>query len=79
MRMASGSLNVRRSRAVSASYARMGVKELWIIDPDEKEVAVYRFDQDPADPVATLSGEMEVSSPLSPGLAITLPDIFRRG
>jgi Uma2 family endonuclease len=28
-------------------YARMGVKELWIIDPDQKEVAVYRFDQDP--------------------------------
>ena len=60
-------------------YARMGVKELWIIDPDKKEVAIYRFDQDPTDPVATLSGEMEVSSPLLPGLAIALPDIFRRG
>ena len=60
-------------------YARMGVKELWIIDPDEKEVAVYRFDQDPTDPVGTLSREMEVSSPLLPGLTIALPDIFRRG
>ena len=28
-------------------YARMGVKELWIIDPDQKSVTVYRFDQDP--------------------------------
>ena len=28
-------------------YARMGVKELWIIDPEPKEVAIYRFDQDP--------------------------------
>jgi len=60
-------------------YARMGVKELWIIDPDQRDVTVYRFDQDPTDPVATLSGQGEVSSPLLPGLTIALPDIFRRG
>src|SRR5262249_19858888 len=36
-------------------YARMGVKELWIIDPEPKEVAVYRFDQDTTEPVAKLS------------------------
>jgi Uma2 family endonuclease len=59
-------------------YARMGVKELWIIDPEEKDVAVYRFDQDPTEPVTTLSGEMEVNSPLLPDLKISLPDIFRR-
>ena len=46
--------------------ARMGVKELWIIDPEEKDVAVYRFDQDPTELVTTHSGEMEASSPLPP-------------
>ena len=60
-------------------YARMGVKELWIIDPDQKELALYRFDQDPIEPMAKLGGQEEVSSPLLPGLAIRLPDIFRRG
>jgi Uma2 family endonuclease len=60
-------------------YARVGVKELWIIDPEEKEVAVYRFDRDTTDPVATLAGESAVSSPLLPDLKIALPDIFRRG
>lgn len=60
-------------------YARLGVKELWIIDPDEKEVTVYRFDQDLTDPVARLDGEGVVNSPLMPGLTITLSDIFRRG
>jgi Uma2 family endonuclease len=60
-------------------YARMGVKELWITDPDQSGVTVYRFDQDPTDPVATLSGQGEVSSPLLPGLTIALADIFRRG
>jgi Uma2 family endonuclease len=60
-------------------YARMGIKELWIIDPDQKDVIVYRFDQDPADPVEKISGQGEVSSPLLPGLKISLQDIFRRG
>ena len=60
-------------------YARMGVKELWIIDPDQRGVTVYRFDQDPTDPVATLSGQGEVRAPLLPGLTIALPDVFRRG
>lgn len=60
-------------------YARAGVKELWIIDPDQKEVLVYRFDQDAAEPVAKLGGQEELISPLLPGLAIRLPEIFRRG
>jgi Uma2 family endonuclease len=60
-------------------YARMGVKELWIIDPEPKEVVVYRFDQDPIEPVVKLSGQEEISSPLLPGLAIRLSEIFRPG
>ena len=60
-------------------YARMGVKELWIIDPDQKEVTVYRFDQDPTALVAKISGQGDVSSPLLPGLTIPPQDIFRRG
>jgi Uma2 family endonuclease len=57
----------------------MGIKELWIIDPDQKDVTVYRFDQDPIDPVGKLTGQEEVSSPLLPELKIPLQDIFRRG
>jgi Uma2 family endonuclease len=60
-------------------YARVGVKELWIIDPDQKEVAVYRFDQDPAESVAIVGDQEEIASPLLPGLAIGLPEIFRHG
>jgi Uma2 family endonuclease len=61
------------------TYARMGIRELWIVDPDQKDVIVYRFDQDPIDPVGKLSGRVEVSSPLLPELKIPLQDIFRRG
>jgi Uma2 family endonuclease len=60
-------------------YARMGIKELWIIDPDQKEVTIYRFDQDPTNPVAKLSGEENLSSPLLPGLNIAFQEVFRRG
>jgi Uma2 family endonuclease len=59
--------------------ARMGLKELWIIDPEVQEVVVYRFDSDPIEPVAKLSGEQEISSPLLPGLAIRLPEVLRPG
>jgi Uma2 family endonuclease len=60
-------------------YARMGVKELWIIDPETKELAVYRFDRDPIDPVAKLSELDQVNSALLPGLALGLSEIFRPG
>lgn len=52
-------------------YARIGIKELWIIDPDQKEVAVYRFDQDTTDPVTKIGGQAAASSPLLPGLDCT--------
>jgi Uma2 family endonuclease len=57
----------------------MGVKELWIIDPEPKEVAVYRFDQDTTEPVAKLGGQEELNSPLLPNLAIRISEIFRPG
>ena len=60
-------------------YARIGVKELWIIDPDQIEISVYRFDQDSNEPVAKLNGRQAISSPLLPGLSIQLPEIFRHG
>jgi len=60
-------------------YARMGIKELWIIDPDLEEIAFYRFDEDPAEPVNKLRQQGTASSPLLPGIRIALQDIFRRG
>jgi len=61
------------------TYARMGVKELWIIDPEPKELTVYRFDQDPSEPVMKHSEHEEVTSPLLSGIVIGLAEIFRAG
>jgi Uma2 family endonuclease len=57
----------------------LGVKELWIVDPEPKDVTVYCFDQDPIEPVAKLSGQKQVTPPLLPGIAIELSEIFRPG
>jgi hypothetical protein len=32
-----------------------------MIDPDQQQNTVYRFDQDPADPIEKFSGEGEIS------------------
>jgi len=50
-----------------------------IIDPDQIDISVYRFDQDSKEPVAKFNGQQEISSPLLRGLSIRLPEIFRRG
>ena len=68
--------NVSR-RLLSVCWATLN--PVWIIDPDQEEVTVYRFDQDPAEPVKKPRQPGALSSPLMPGIRIALPDIFRRG
>jgi Uma2 family endonuclease len=38
------------------TYARQGVQELWIIDPDSLELLVYQFSKDLSNPVRKLPG-----------------------
>jgi Uma2 family endonuclease len=58
-------------------YARLGVKELWIIDPEVSTVAVYRFEQNPADPVHVWTEADIATTPLLPGFSIRVASIFR--
>jgi Uma2 family endonuclease len=58
-------------------YARLGVKELWIIDPVPREVLVYRFGENVSEPVARLHESDLGISPLLPDLAIELKEVFR--
>jgi Uma2 family endonuclease len=59
-------------------YARLGVKELWIIDPEPGAIAIYRFEQSPDEPVSLLYPPDTINTPLLPGFSIPVSTVFRR-
>jgi Uma2 family endonuclease len=59
-------------------YARLGVKELWIIDPEPGTIAIHRFEQNPAEPVSILYPADTIDTPILPGFSMKVSAIFRR-
>jgi Uma2 family endonuclease len=59
-------------------YAREGVRELWILDPEPQTVVVYRFDEDLSNPVMTRTVTATLTSAIFPGLEIVLEKLFRK-
>jgi len=59
-------------------YARSGVKELWLVDPDAMMVNVYFLQDDPDHPAATYTEKDTLASPHFPGLKIRAARIFKR-
>ncbi|MSU21170.1 MAG: Uma2 family endonuclease [Pedosphaera sp.] len=59
-------------------YARSGVKEFWLVDPETTLVHVYYLQQDAEHPAATFGEKEEFASPHFPGLKIKGSRIFKR-
>ena len=59
-------------------YARTGVRELWLADPETRVVHVYHLQADAQKPAATYTDGDTFSSPHFPGLAIRVIEIFKR-
>jgi Uma2 family endonuclease len=59
-------------------YAREGVRELWILDPELQTVLVYRFEEQLSEPVMTKSADATLTTPIFPGLEIALERVFRK-
>jgi Uma2 family endonuclease len=59
-------------------YARLGVKELWIIDPEPGIIEIYRFEQSEAEPIAKLYPSDTLTTPLLPGFSMPAAAVFRR-
>ena len=57
-------------------YARTGVAELWVVDPELKRVQVYRFADSADVPVGSYTLRQKFSSPLFAGLKISVAKIF---
>jgi Uma2 family endonuclease len=61
-----------------AVYARTGVEELWLVDPDKRQVQVFRLAEAPDTPAGAYGVRHKFSSPLFPGLQIVVAKIFKR-
>lgn len=59
-------------------YARSGVVEMWIIDPEDHQVEAYRFDREnPLEPKRILRGDDVLRTELLPGFELPLGRLFR--
>lgn len=58
------------------AYARFGVPEYWIVDLEQRMIEVYRRTGQGFGPAQTVQGQETLTSPLLPGFALNLLDIF---
>ncbi len=72
-----GATNERRDREAKLKlYSRRGVDEYWIVDWRARTVEVFRRTGEALALVETLAGDAILSSPLLPGFAAPLGQIF---
>jgi Uma2 family endonuclease len=57
-------------------YARHGVVELWIIDPNAKTVAIHRFSEKTDGPVSIVSEGGSITTRHFPGLEVDTRKVF---
>jgi Uma2 family endonuclease len=58
-------------------YGRCGVRELWIVHPQDKLLEIYNLELDAETPVVTYGAKAQVTSPLLPDLKVETATIFR--
>ncbi|MGH9942187.1 MAG: Uma2 family endonuclease [Pyrinomonadaceae bacterium] len=72
-----GAENARRDRVMKRqAYGKFGVREYWIADPDNQTLEIYRLQRQTLVPTATLRDDDEISTPLLPGFACRVAQIF---
>jgi Uma2 family endonuclease len=59
-------------------YARHGIVEYWIVDPDERSIEVYRVGSEGYGLLSKFHADEVLTSAMFPGLNIPLRDIFQR-
>src|SRR6266498_3271465 len=59
-------------------YARAGVEEMWIVDPEAKRVHVYRLGESADAPAGAYGVRGKIESPLFPGLKIPVAKVFQQ-
>jgi len=57
-------------------YARHGVIEYWIVDPENDSITIYRLQENSRTPLRILSSGDALETPLLPGFSLPLAAIF---
>jgi Uma2 family endonuclease len=74
-----GAENRRRDLQVKRKlYAKYGVAEYWIVDNDDRSIAIYRLQNQSLENVITLRDDDVLTSPLLPAFELTVRSIFNR-
>ena len=76
--MSPGIENRQRDEVVKRQlYGKYGVKEYWIVDPENRALEVFRFDRHSLKKTAALTGEDELTMPLLAGFSLIVSHIFK--
>jgi Uma2 family endonuclease len=74
-----GPANARRDRVIKLQlYSRRGVLEYWIVDWEHRQIEVHRRANATLELAATLLNDDVLDSPLLPGFALPLRELFTR-
>ncbi len=57
-------------------YARTGVQELWLVDPDARQIQIFDLARDAETPARTIGAKGTFGSSLLPGLRFKAAEIF---
>jgi Uma2 family endonuclease len=72
-----GSENRRRDLSVKRQlYAKYGVGEYWIVDPESRSVEIYRLTGSGLEKIATMIDSDKITSPLTPGFELSASALF---
>jgi Uma2 family endonuclease len=59
-------------------YARAGVEELWIIDPEPRTITIHQFASDGVEKIRQIVQEEMLSTELLPGFSLVVATLFER-
>ena len=75
--MSPGAENRQRDLIIKRQlYGKYGVKEYWVIDPENQAVEIYRLRGQSLEKIVTLTHEEDLTSPLLPGFQMKAQEIF---
>jgi Uma2 family endonuclease len=72
-----GHENLRRDLSLKRQlYAKYGVEEYWVVDPENRSLAVYRLINGKLESIKTLMDDDELTSPILPGFKLKVSALF---